>query len=89
MDLARIYAEGSQSITAKHSLRALSTLYFGRMNRQQDIIAQAFAPYGAALRELNKDLQGPSKATALSVVISAITLPTFESSDPLSYTFRS
>jgi len=88
MDLARMYAEGAQSITAKHSLRALSTLYFGRMNRQQDIINQAFAPYGAALRELNKDLQDPSKATSLSVVISAITLQTFEVSNPLSYTFR-
>lgn len=89
MDLARMYAEGAQLTTAKHSFKALSTLYFGRMNRQPEIIARAFAPYGAALRNLNKDLQDPSKATSLSVVISAITLQTFEVRNPLNYTFRS
>jgi len=71
-------AEDTKSLSATNSVLALSTAYFGRLNRQQGIVNGGLELYGKALRNLNNDLQDPAKALSLTVLLCAMTLQIFE-----------
>ncbi|TGO72933.1 hypothetical protein BELL_0406g00040 [Botrytis elliptica] len=74
----RTQANDSTSPTAKHSLLALSSIYFGRIHHLEDILKQGSRWYCNALRCLSKDLQDSEKAWSLSVLSSASMLQIYE-----------
>lgn len=73
-----LHAEDASSVSAQLSVRALSTLFFGRTHHQRDITARGFHLYGQALVSLNRDLQDSTKGWSLSVVKSAMALELYE-----------
>lgn len=66
-----------QSATAQESVRAISSVYFGRMHQQPAFMTRALTHYGSALRAMNKELQKSSHPST-SLLKSAITLEIFE-----------
>lgn len=74
----RTQAKDSTSLTAQHSLLALSSIYFGRIHHLEDVLKQGFLWYGNALRCLSNDLQDSEKARSLSTLSSATMLQIYE-----------
>jgi hypothetical protein len=71
-------AEDTKSATSQNSILALSKVYFGRINKRQDVMRQGVVLYGQALRSLRRDLQDEEKAWSLSVLTSSMTLQLYE-----------
>jgi hypothetical protein len=74
----RTHAKDSTSLTAQHSLLALSSIYFGRLHHREDILNRGSLRYSNALRCLSQDLQDSEKTWSLSVLSSATMLQIFE-----------
>jgi hypothetical protein len=76
--LMQMHAEDTTSLLSQLSIRALSTAYFGRIHRQEDVMNRGALMYGNALRHLIEDLEDCEKACSLSILSSVITLQTYE-----------
>lgn len=74
----RLHAEEVSSRSAKVCIRALGSVYFGRVHHQKYITDRGNKLYGQALIALNDDLRTEEKAWSVPVVRSAMVLELYE-----------